>query len=217
MTDRTRNEYTDYTVVKNDFPNGWPDESAMDLLMRLLSENGFSIKEKNEVSADEMVLDARPHTDVYTIEKDGRKFSFELSATTNLRNGQEQLDGIGWFKPSKSIKFEIPPDMDVDAECAAVEYWIRDLTNFFYGKPLEVRKFNYSYWKTVRHEEFIKLKAESEARYQDYLAHPEKYFGPPPRLVEPQMYPNSIVGVIPMSEPVGLAFALRYLTGESKS
>ena len=39
--------------------------------------------------------------------------------------------------------------MDVDAKCAAVEYWVRDITNYFYGRPAEKRNFNYPYWKKV--------------------------------------------------------------------
>ena len=125
-------------MVKNEFPNGW-SETPFELLLKRLSENGFSIKETTEVAADEMVMDARQHADIYVIEKDGRKFSFILNATRNLRNGKETLDSIGAFKNipnkiNKLIAFEIPPDMDIDAKCAAVEYWVRDLVNYFYGR-----------------------------------------------------------------------------------
>lgn len=99
----------------------------------------------------------------------------------------------------------------MDAKCAAVEYWIRDITNYVNGTPLETRKFNYEYWEKVKHEEYIKIKAESEARYQDYLQHPDKYFGHPLRLVEPKLYDANTVKVIPTSKPQGLAFALKYL------
>lgn len=206
---------TEFTVVKTEFPNGW-SETPFELLLKRLDENGFSIKETKELSADELVMDARPHTDSYTIEKDGRSFTFIINATRNLHNGEEILDSIGGFKnlshkDSKQIKFEIPPDRDVDAKCAAVEYWVRDLVNFFYGRPVEKRSFNYQYWEKVRHEEYLRVKAESEARCQDYLEHPEKYFGPPIRLVEPQLYDAKTVKVIPTTKPQGLYFALKYL------
>lgn len=206
---------SEFTMVKTEFPNGW-SETPFELLLKRLDENGFSIKETKEVSADEMVMDARPHADIYVIEKDGRQFNFQIGLTRDLRHGEEHLDGIGWFKPRYSgkaapVKFEIPPDMDVDGKCAAVEYWVRDLVNYFYGRPVEKRNFNYQYWDKVRREEYAKLKAASEARYQDYLKHPEKYFGPPPRLVEPQLYPNTTVAVIPTTKPQGLAFALKFL------
>ena len=205
----------EFTMVKNEFPNGW-SETPFELLLKRLSENGFSIKETTEVAADEMVMDARQHADIYVIEKDGRKFSFILNATRNLRNGKETLDSIGAFKNipnkiNKLIAFEIPPDMDIDAKCAAVEYWVRDLVNYFYGRPAEKRNFNYKYWEKVRHEEYLRVKAESEARYQDYLKHPDKYFGPPLRLVEPKLYDAKTVKVIPLGKPCGLDFALKYL------
>lgn len=205
----------EFTMVKNEFPNGW-SETPFELLLKRLSENGFSIKETTEVAADEMVMDARQHADIYVIEKDGRKFSFVLNATRNLRNGKETLDSIGAFKNipnkiNKLIAFEIPPDMDIDAKCAAVEYWVRDLVNYFYGRPAEKRNFNYKYWEKVRHEEYLRVKAESEARYQDYLKHPDKYFGPPLRLVEPNLYDAKTVKVIPLGKPCGLDFALKYL------
>lgn len=205
----------EFTMVKNEFPNGW-SETPFELLLKRLSENGFSIKETTEVAADEMVMDARPHDDIYVIEKDGRKFSFVLNATRNLRNGKETLDSIGAFKNipnkiNKLIAFEIPPDMDIDAKCAAVEYWVRDLVNYFYGRPAEKRNFNYKYWEKVRHEEYLRVKAESEARYQDYIKHPDKYFGPPLRLVEPKLYDAKTVKVIPLGKPCGLAFARKYL------
>lgn len=163
-----------------------------------------------------MVLDARPHTDTYTIEKDGRRFTFILNATRNLRNGTENLDSIGGFKNipnkiNKLIEFKLPPDMDVDAKCAAVEYWVRDLVNYFYGRPAEKRNFNYKYWEHVRFEERARIKRETEARFQDYLKHPDKYVGPPPRLVEPQRYDIKNVKAIPTTKPRGLAFALKYL------
>ena len=205
----------EFTMVKNEFPNGW-SETPFELLLKRLSENGFSIKETTEVAADEMVMDARQHADIYVIEKDGRKFSFVLNATRNLRNGKETLDSIGAFKNipnkiNKLIAFEIPPDMNIDAKCAAVEYWVRDLVNYFYGRPAEKRNFNYKYWEKVRHEEYLRVKAESEARYQDYLKHPDKYFGPPLRLVEPKLYDAKTVKVIPLGKPCGLDFALKYL------
>lgn len=206
---------TDYTVVKNEFPNGWK-ETPFELLFKRLEENGFKTTNQGELSADELVMDARPHSDLYKIEKDGRYFSFVINATRNFRNGDEILNSIGGFKNisnkiNKRIKFEIPPDRDVDGKCAAVEYWVRDLVNYFYGRPVEQRNFNYQYWDKVRREEYAELKAKSEARFQDYLKHPDKYPGPPPRLVEPQLYTNTTVAVIPTSEPVGLAFALKFL------
>ena len=207
-----------FTYVKNEFPNGWK-ETPFELLLKRLEENGFKTTNHGELSADDMVMDARPHSDVYKIEKDGRTFSFVLHATRNLRNGDEILDYIGGFKTiphkgSKQIEFEIPPDRDVDGKCAAVEYWVRDLVNLFYGRPVEKRNFDYQYWDKVRREEYAKIKAETEARYQDYLKHPDKYFGPPPRMVEPQLYPNNTVAVIPTSKPRGIAFALKYLDTE---
>lgn len=214
-TKMNKTKNTDYTVVKNEFPNGWK-ETPFELLLKRLDENGFSIKETKEVAADEMVMDARPHADIYVIEKDGRQFTFQIGLTRDLIHGDEHLDGIGWFKPRYSgkaapVKFEIPPDMDVDGKCAAVEYWVRDLVNYFYGNPKETRRFNYEYWEKVRHEEYLRVKAESEARCQDYLKHPDKYFGPPIRLVEPQLYDAKTVKVVPLGKPCGLAFALKYL------
>jgi hypothetical protein len=205
----------EFTMVKTEFPNGWK-ETPFELLLKRLDENGFSIKETKEVSADEMVMDARPHADIYVIEKDGRQFTFQIGLTRDLRHGDEHLDGIGWFKPRYSgkaapVKFEIPPDMDVDGKCAAVEYWIRDITNYFYGRPAEKRNFNYKHWEHLRFEERARIKRETEARYQDYLKHPDKYFGPPPRLVEPELYPNTTVAVVPTTEPQGLYFALKHL------
>ena len=208
---------SDYTIVKQDFPNGWKDDTTMDLLVRLLSENGFQITDTKELSANEMVLDARPHTDICTIEKDGRTFRFQLHATTDLRRDKEHVDSIDWLtlgmssKPVKEVQYVEPPDRDVDRRCAAIEYWVRDLANYVAGKPVEKRKFNHKYWEKIRHEEYLRVKAESEARWQDYLKHPDKYFGPPPRLVEPQLYDAKTVAVVPTTEPVGLAFALRYL------
>ena len=206
----------EFTTVKSEFPNGWK-ETPFELLLKRLDENGFSIKEKHEVAADEMVMDARPHADIYVIEKDGRQFSFQIGLTRDLRHGDEHLDGIGWFKPRHSgkaapVKFEIPPDRDVEGKCAAVEYWVRDLVNYFYGRPVEKRNFNYQYWDKVRREEYAKLKAKSDARWNDYLKHPDKYFGPPPRLVEPELYPNTTVAVVPTTKPQGLYFALKFLS-----
>lgn len=102
----------EFTMVKTEFPNGWK-ETPFELLLKRLDENGFSIKETKEVSADEMVMDARPHADIYVIEKDGRQFTFQIGLTRDLRHGDEHLDGIGWFKPRYSgkaapVKFEIP-------------------------------------------------------------------------------------------------------------
>ena len=206
---------TEYTVVKNEFPNGWK-ETPFELLFKRLEENGFKTTNQGELSADDLVMDARPHSDLYKIEKDGRYFSFVLHATRDLRNGNEILDSIGGFKNisnkiNKRVEFEIPPDRDVNRKCAAVEYWVRDLVNFFYGRPVEKRNFDYEYWDKIRREEYAKLKAESEARYQDYLKHPDKYFGPPPRLVEPELYPNTTVAVVPTTKPQGLYFALKFL------
>ena len=208
-------ENSEFTVVKNEFPTGWK-ETPFELLLKRLDENGFSIKETHEVAADELVRDARPHDDIYVIEKDGRQFTFKISLTRDLRHGKEHLDSIGWFKPRCSgkaapLKFEIPPDRDVDGVCAAVEYWVRDLVNYFYGRPAEKRNFNYKYWEHVRFEERARIKRETEARYQDYLKHPDKYFGPPFRIVEPQLYDANTVKVIPTSKPQGLAFALKDL------
>ena len=208
---------TEYTMVKQDFPNDWEDDTTMDLLVRLLSENGFKITGTKEISANEMVLDARPHTDIYTIEKDGRTFRFQLNATTDLRRDKEHVDSIDWLtigmssKPVKEVQYVEPPDSDVDRRCAAIEYWVRDLTNYVSGKPVEKRQFNHKYWNQIRHEEYLRIKAESEARWQDYLKHPDKYFGPPIRLVEPQLYDAKTVAVVPTTEPVGLAFALNWL------
>lgn len=69
----------------------------------------------------------------------GRCFSFVINASRNLRNGTEILDSNGGFKNisnkiNKRIKFEIPPDRDVDGKCAAAEYWVRDRVNYFYGR-----------------------------------------------------------------------------------
>jgi hypothetical protein len=209
------------TYVKNDFPDGWK-ETPFELLFKRLEENGFKTTNQGELSANEMVMDARPHSDLYKIEKDGRCFSFVLNATTNLRNGAELLDSIGGFKNisnkiNKRVEFEIPPDRDVDGKCAAVEYWVRDLVNYFYGRPVEKRKFDTEKWDKIRREEYAELKAKSDARWNDYLKHPDKYSGPPPRIVEPQLYPNTIVGVIPISKPQGLAFALKFLDTEPLS
>lgn len=142
-----KTENTEYTVVKNEFPNGW-SETPFELLLKRLDENGFKITNIDELVADDCVMDTRPHSDMYTIEKDGRKLSFVLNATRNLRNGAEILDSIGRCKNipnkiNKLVEFEIPPDQDVDAKCAAVEYWVRDLVNYFYGRPAETRNFNY--------------------------------------------------------------------------
>ena len=210
-----KTDNTVYTVVKNEFPNGW-QETPFELLFKRLEENGFKTTNQGELSANEMVMDARPHSDLYKIEKDGRTFSFVLHATTNLRNGTEILDSIGGFKNisnkiNKRVEFEIPPDRDVEGKCAAVEYWVRDLVNYFYGRPVEKRNFNYQYWDKIRREEYAKLKEKSDARWNDYLKHPDKYFGPPPRLVEPELYPNTTVAVIPTTKPQGLAFALKFL------
>ena len=215
LKDMNPSEKSDYTMVKTEFPNGW-SETPFELLFKRLDENGFKIANTVELYADEMVMDARPHSDLYTIEKDGRKLSFVLNATRNLRDGTETIDSIGDFKniPNKInmiVGFEIPPDQDVDAECAAVEYWVRDLVNYFYGRPTENRNFNYKYWEHVRFEERARIKRETEARYQDYLKHPDKYFGPPFRIVEPHLYDANTVKVIPTSKPQGLAFALKYL------
>ena len=101
--------------------------------------------------------------------------------------------------------------MDVDRKCAAVEYWVRDFVNFFYGRPVEKRNFDTEKWDKIRREEHLKAKQASEARWNDYLKHPEKYFGPPPRLVEPELYPNTTVAVVPTTKPQGLYFALKFL------
>lgn len=195
IKDMKPSENSEFTVVKNEFPNGWK-ETPFELLFKRLDENGFSIKATHEVAADENVMDARPHADIYVIEKDGREFRFQIGLTRDLRHDKENLDGIGWFKASYAgkaapVKFEIPPDQDVDAKCAAVEYWIRDITNYVNGTPLETRKFNYEYWEKVKH--------------------PDKYFGHPLRLVEPKLYDAKTVKVIPTTKPKGLAFARKYL------
>ena len=171
LKDMKPSENSEFTVVKNEFPTGWK-ETPFELLLKRLDENGFSIKATHEVAADENVMDARPHADIYVIEKDGREFRFQIGLTRDLRHDKENLDGIGWFKASYAgkaapVKFEIPPDKDVDAKCAAVEYWIRDITNYVNGTPLETRKFNYEYWEKVKHQ--------------------DKYFGHPLRLVEPKL------------------------------
>lgn len=213
----------EYTIVKQDFPNGWNDATSMDLLTRLLNENGFKIVDSCEVYANEMVLDARPHTDIYTIEKDGKTYMFKMDMERDLRRDNEYVEGIEWFKigrnskPVKQIKFEVPPDRDVDHPiCAAIEYWVQDVANYVNGKPLTERKFNYAYWEKIRKEEYAKIKAETEARYNDYLQHPEKYFGPPPRLVEPQLYDCQTVAVVPVDKPIGLAYALKGLVKDER-
>lgn len=213
-----------YTVVKQDFPNGWNDATTMDLLTRLLTENGFKIVDSRELYANEMVLDARPHTDIYTIEKDGKIYTFQIDMERDLRRSVEYVQGIEWFKigtnskPVNQIKFEVPPDQDIEHPiCAAIEYWVRDVVNYVNGKPLQKRKFNYGYWEKIRREEYAKIKAETEARYNDYLQHPENYFGPPPRLVEPQLYDCQTVGVVPVHEPVGLAFALKWIERDNNT
>lgn len=103
---------SEFTMVKTEFPNGWK-ETPFELLFKRLEENGFKTTNQGELSANEMVMDARPHSDLYKIEKDGRCFSFVLNATTNLRNGTEILDSIGGFKNisnkiNKRVEFEIP-------------------------------------------------------------------------------------------------------------
>jgi hypothetical protein len=70
----------EFTMVKTEFPNGW-SETPFELLFKRLEENGFKTTNQGELSADELVMDARPHSDLYKIEKDGRTFSFVLNAT----------------------------------------------------------------------------------------------------------------------------------------
>ena len=137
------NNKMEYTLVKQDFPNGWNDATTMDLLTRLLNENGFKIVDSCEVYANEMVLDARPHTDIYTIEKDGKTYTFKMDMERDLRRDNEYVQGIEWFKigrnskPVKQIKFEVPPDRDVEHPiCAAIEYWVQDVANYVNGFPL---------------------------------------------------------------------------------
>lgn len=213
----------EYTLVKQDFPNGWNDATTMDLLTRLLNENGFKIVDSYEVYANEMVLDARPHTDIYTIEKDGKTYTFKMDMERDLRRDNEYVEGIEWFKighnskPVKQIKFEVPPDRDIEHPiCAAIEYWVQDVANYVNGKPLTERKFNYAYWEKIRKEEHDRIKAVTEARYNDYLQHPEKYFGPPLRLVEPQLYDCQTVAVVPVDKPIGLAYALKHLVKDER-
>ena len=127
---------------KKEFPDGWK-ETPLELLVKRLGENGFTIKEKLEVAdVDDSAPGTRTHADVYIIERDGREFRFLLGATTNFRDGSERLDGIGWFKPSMAgrpspIKFEQPADRAAGPMCAAVEHWVRDVVNLYYGKPAE--------------------------------------------------------------------------------
>ncbi len=127
---------------KKEFPDGWK-ETPLELLVKRLGENGFVIKEKLKVAdVDDSAPGTRTHADVYIIERDGREFRFLLGATTNFRDGFERLDGIGWFKPSMAgrpspIKFEQPADRAAGPMCAAVEHWVRDVVNLYYGKPAE--------------------------------------------------------------------------------
>ena len=198
------------TIVKQDFPNGWDEfDTSFDLFKARLEENGFKITAQKELSANEMVLDARPHTDEITIARNGKSYTFRMELETDLRQGREFVRDIHF--PVKQIKFTLPPDMDVDSICAAIEYWVRDLVNYLDGKPIEKRIFDNEKWDRIRWEEHAKAKRESDARWNDYLQHPEKYFGPPPRLVEPKLYPMATVAVQPLAEPVGLAFAMKYL------
>lgn len=207
-----------FTNVKNDFPNGWEEfNSSFDLLKTRLSENGFTIVGQKEITANEMVLDARPHSDIVTIERNGKVYTFYLDAERDLRGGREFVRDIQWLKighnskPVKEIQFTVPPDRDVRPVYAAIEYWVRDLVNYVDGKPVERRKFNHEHWDRLRREEHARVKRETEARWNDYLKHPENYPGPPPRLVEPQLYKGDVCKVIPTTEPVGLRFALKYL------
>lgn len=198
------------TIVKQDFPNGWDEfDTSFDLFKARLDENGFKITSQKELSANEMILDARPHTDEITISRNGKSYTFRIELETDLRKGREFVRDIHF--PLKQIKFTLPPDRDVHPICAAIEYWIRDLVNYLDGKPIEKRIFDTEKWDRIRREEYAKAKRESDARWNDYLQHPEKYFGPPPRLVEPELYPMATVAVQPLKEPVGLAFALKFL------
>ena len=196
--------------MKQDFPNGWDEfDTSFDLFKARLDENGFKITAQKELSANEMVLDARPHTDEITISRNGKSYTFRIELETDLRQGREFVRDIHF--PVKQIKFTLPPDMDVDSICAAIEYWVIDLVNYLDGKPIEKRIFDNEKWDRIRWEEHAKAKRESDARWNDYLQHPEKYFGPPPRLVEPKLYPMATVAVQPLAEPAGLAFAMKYL------
>lgn len=202
------------TIVKKDFPNGWDEfDTSFDLFKARLDENGFKITSQKELSANEMVLDARPHTDEITISRNGKSFTFRIELETDLRHGREFVQDIHF--PVKHVKFTIPPDRDVHPICAAIEYWVRDLVNYLDGKPIEKRIFDTEKWDRIRREEHAKAKQESDARWHDYLQHPEKYFGPPPRLVEPQLYPNDAVAVVPLSKPAGLAFAMKFLSQDN--
>lgn len=201
------------TYVKEDFPDGWDKfESSAELLFTRLEENGFKITSQKELSADHMVLDARPHTDQLTLSRKGRDITLKIDFERDLRRGIEFVRDIHFN--SKQVKFIEPPDRDIHPVCAAIEYWVRDLVNYLDGKPVENRKFDTEKWDRIRREEHFKAKQASEARWNDYLKHPDKYFGPPPRIVEPQLYPNNTVAVIPTSKPVGLAFALKFLDTE---
>lgn len=65
-----KTENTEYTVVKNEFPNGC-SETPFELLLKRIDENGFKITNIDELVADDCVMVARPLSDMYTIEKDG--------------------------------------------------------------------------------------------------------------------------------------------------
>ena len=198
------------TVVKQEFPNGWDEfDTSFELFKARLDENGFKITSQKELYANEMILDARPHTDEITITRNGKSYTFSIDLETDLREGREFVRDIHF--PVKQIKFTLPPDGDVHPICAAIEYWVRDLVNYLDGKPIEKRIFDTEKWERIRREEYAKAKRESDARWNDYLQHPEKYFGPPPRLVEPEIYPMATVAVQPVKEPVGLALALKFL------
>ena len=202
------------TIVKQDFPNGWDEfDTSFDLFKARLDENGFKITAQKERSADEMVLDARPHTDEITISRNGKSYTFRIELETDLLHGREFVRDIHF--PVKQITFTPPPDRDVNPICAAIEYWVRDLVNYLDGKPIEKRIFDNEKWDRIRWEEHVKAKRESDTRWNDYLQHPEKYFGPPPRLVEPELYPMATVAVQPLAEPVGLAFALKFLSQDN--
>jgi len=167
-----------FTYVKNDFPDGWDKfESSEELLKTRLEENGFKIVSQKELSADEMVLDARPHTDEVTLSRKGRQITLKIDFERDLRRGIEFVRDIHFN--CKHVKFTEPPDRDIHPICAAIEYWVRDLVNYLDGKPIEKRQFDTEKWDKIRREEHFKAKQASEARWNDYLKHPEKYFGPP--------------------------------------